>query len=62
MQQAVETKPLAGVIPRARLDQIADGLAIALAVSLPWSSSATSIFAALWLLAVLPTLDWARLR
>lgn len=47
---------------RERLERIADGLAIALAVSLPWSSSATSILVVLWFLAVLPTLAAARMR
>ena len=42
--------------------RVADGLAVALAVSLPWSTSATGILAGLWLLAVIPTLDAAALR
>lgn len=42
--------------------RFADGLAIALAVSLPWSTSATGIIAGLWLLASIPTLDLASLR
>jgi O-antigen ligase len=37
----------------------ADWLAVAVAVSLPWSTSATSILVVLWLIAVLPTLDVA---
>lgn len=45
------------VIDRERLTRLADGLAIALAASLPWSTSATSIIAALWLAAFIPTLD-----
>ena len=45
-----------------RLSQAADGLAVALAVSLPWSTSATGILVGLWLLAFLPTLDLAALR
>lgn len=45
-----------------KLSRTADGLAIALAASLPWSTSATSILAGLWLLAFLPTLDIAALR
>jgi O-antigen ligase len=47
---------------RARLMPLADGLAIAAAVTLPWSVTAASITIALWLLAVLPTLTWATLR
>ncbi len=42
--------------------QLADGLAVALAVSLPWSTSATGILAGLWLLALIPTLDLPSLR
>src|SRR5258705_6256647 len=45
-----------------RLVQIADGLATAVAVSLPWSTSATSILIALWLIALVPTLDAASVR
>ena len=42
--------------------QLADALAIALAISLPWSTSATGIIAGLWLLALIPTLDLQSLR
>jgi hypothetical protein len=45
-----------------RQTRIADGLAIALAISLPWSTSATSILAVLWLIAVIPLLDLTTLR
>ncbi|MBB4428358.1 membrane protein implicated in regulation of membrane protease activity [Bradyrhizobium sp. CIR48] len=41
---------------------IADHLAVALAFSLPLSTSATSILAILWLLAVLPTLRFREVR
>jgi O-antigen ligase len=47
---------------RMRLVRIADGLAAAVAVSLPWSTSATGILVVLWLIALLPTLDGASLR
>lgn len=39
-----------------RLRDLADGLAAAVAVSLPWSTSATAILIVLWLLALIPTL------
>src|SRR5262245_46542345 len=52
---------LSGAFDRARFVILADGLAAALAASLPWSTSATSILAGLWLLAFLPTLDRQRL-
>lgn len=45
-----------------RLERLADGLAVAVAISLPWSTSVTSILVALWLVALLPTLDAAGLR
>jgi O-antigen ligase len=45
-----------------RLGQIADALAVAVAVSLPWSTSATSILILLWLIALAPTLDVASVR
>src|SRR5262245_35437947 len=45
-----------------RLAQVADGLAAAVAVSLPWSTSATSILAVLWLIALVPTLSVAAVR
>jgi hypothetical protein len=51
---------------RVHWTRLADGLAVALAVSLPWSTSATEILAWLWLFAVIPTIDrtalWRVLR
>ena len=44
------------------LTTIADGLVIAVAVSLPWSTSITGILIVLWLSALVPTLDAASLR
>ena len=45
-----------------RLANLADWLTVAVAASLPWSTSATSILLVLWLLALLPTLEWADVR
>ena len=45
-----------------RLANLADWLAVAVAVSLPWSTSATGILLVLWLLALIPTLEWVDLR
>jgi hypothetical protein len=45
-----------------RLAPVADGLVVAVAISLPWSTSATAIFAVLWLFALIPTLRWADIR
>jgi O-antigen ligase len=44
------------------LPRIADGLAVAVAVFLPWSTSAVGILVALWLVACLPMLDVTALR
>src|ERR1700756_4789748 len=44
------------------VQQLADRLAVAVAVSLPWSTTATGILIALWLAAVLPTLELGALR
>jgi O-antigen ligase len=45
-----------------RLAAVADWLMVAVAVSLPWSTSATGILLVLWLLALIPTLEWPELR
>jgi len=42
--------------------RLADCLAVGVAVSLPWSTSATSILIVLWLAAVLPTLSTDRVK
>ena len=49
-------------IVRAKLVRISDGLIVAVAVSLPWSTSATGILLVLWLLALFPTLEWSDVR
>ena len=49
-------------LDRTRLGRIAEWLAVAVAVSLPWSTSATSILLVLWLIALIPTLVWGDLR
>jgi len=47
---------------RQAVKQLADWLAVAVAVSLPWSTTATGILIALWLVAALPTLELGALR
>jgi O-antigen ligase len=47
---------------RRALEPLADWLAVAVAVSLPWSTTATGILVALWILAVLPSMDFSELR
>jgi O-antigen ligase len=49
-------------LDRKALERLADWLAVAVAVSLPWSTTATGILVVLWLLAVLPTLNMAAVR
>jgi O-antigen ligase len=58
----LESNAMAAAVRSSRLGQIADGLAAAVAVSLPWSTSATSILIVLWIIAVVPTLDVASVR
>jgi hypothetical protein len=49
--------------PDARvLQSLADWLAVGVAISLPWSTSATGILIVLWLLAVLPSLELAAIK
>lgn len=50
------------LIDPVKLMRLADGLAVATAISLPWSTSATTILMVLWLLALIPTLSWADVR
>ncbi len=54
--------PIASGVHLSRLSKIADGLAVAVAVSVPWSTSATSILLVLWLIALIPTLTWSDVR
>jgi O-antigen ligase len=49
-------------INRAKWAHLADTMAAGVAVSLPWSVSATSILVVLWFIAVVPTLDWKEWR
>src|SRR5690348_8176415 len=50
----VDVAVTAGAPGRPRFALIADALVAAVAVSLPWSTSATSILIALWLIALIP--------
>jgi O-antigen ligase len=47
---------------RTRLVRTADWLAVAVAVSLPWSTSATGILIAIWAIVLLPAMDCRELR
>jgi len=50
------------VIDQTRRGQAADWLVVAVAVSLPWSTSLTAILIVLWLIAVAPVLDIESVR
>ena len=50
------------VFDRARLERVADWLAVAVVVVLPWSTSAALIFMGCWLIALAPTLTIDMLR
>lgn len=47
---------------RARLAQGADWLVVAIAALIPWSTSISQILTVIWLLALIPVLDVARIR
>ena len=47
---------------RARLDRVADWLAVAVVVALPWSTTAALILMGCWLIALVPTLSIDMLR
>jgi len=51
-----------GLTYRALFARWADWLVVAVAASLPWSTSATAILVVVWLIALIPTLDWPHVR
>jgi O-antigen ligase len=55
-------QPFTLVINRIRRGEVADWCVVAIAVSLPWSTSLTAFLIVLWLIAVIPILDIASLR
>jgi O-antigen ligase len=62
MAQRITSVPVPWRFDRTRWTAVVDWLAVGVAVSLPWSTSVTAILVALWILAVLPTLDAAAVR
>jgi O-antigen ligase len=62
MGEVMQTAMICRSLDRIPLARIAHGLAIAAVVSLPWSTSLTAILIVLWLLALVPILDFASLR
>ena len=61
MANAVSTNRI-GAFDRARLEWLADGCAVGVAVALPWSITASVIFIYVWLALCLLTLDLTSLR
>jgi O-antigen ligase len=62
MTEVMRAAPFTSAIDRVRHGEIADWLVVAIAVSLPWSTSATAILIVLWLIAVFPSLDVPSVR
>ncbi len=62
MAETTKAALIEGAFRRVNFERLAENLAVAVAVSLPWSTSATGILITLWLLALLPTLDFAEIR
>ena len=62
MVQPMTGLPMLWRFDRSRWMAVVDWLAVAVAVSLPWSTSVTAILVTLWILAMLPTLDAAAVR
>jgi O-antigen ligase len=58
----ISSLPMLAAFDRSRWLTVVDWLAIAVAVSLPWSTTVTDVLVVLWLLALLPTLDAASVR
>jgi len=50
------------ILDRARFAQAADWLAVAVAASLPWSTSVSGILIGIWVACIVPTLDLRSLR
>jgi O-antigen ligase len=59
---AMQTALIGKILDRAYWARSADILVVAVAVSLPWSTSATGILIVLWLIVLIPTLKLALLR
>jgi O-antigen ligase len=66
MADAVNRSQISRAFDRAAPQRVADWLAVAVAVTLPWSTSISQILIVLWLIALIPSLDaaslWRELR
>jgi O-antigen ligase len=61
-EAVVTSRFLDRIVERAQLARAADWLAVAVAVSFPWSTSLTGILIGVWWVTVIPTLDLRSLR
>jgi O-antigen ligase len=62
MADAVNEGRIGRVFERARLERLADWLAVAVVVTMPWFQSVFQILIVIWLVALIPTLDVASVR
>ncbi len=62
MASRMTSLPMLSGLDRSRWMAVVDWLAVGVAVSLPWSTSVTAVLVALWILAVLPTLEMSSVR
>ena len=62
MADAVNPNRIGRAFDRAALERLADWLAVAVVVTLPWSTSISQILIVAWLVALIPTLDVATVR
>jgi O-antigen ligase len=62
MADAVNPNRIGRAFDRAALERLADWLAVAVVVTLPWSTSISQILIVAWLAALVPTLDVAAVR
>jgi len=62
MVEAAQSAAVPTLFDRERLRSMADCAAVAVALSLPWSTSLTGVFVGVWAVVLAPTLDWRMLR
>jgi O-antigen ligase len=62
MADAVNPNRIGRAFDRAALERLADWLAVAVVVTMPWSTSVSQILIVAWLAALVPTLDVAMVR
>src|SRR5690554_944596 len=53
---------VAARLDRSTLARLADALVVAVAFALPWSTTATGILLVMWLVALIPSLEWPEVR